>query len=320
MKDLVSTRNSLRVMVLNAQDLFLFADKYVPEQGPIQDLSEIKWQLMSSSLFMNKSKKKCFELALAIKREDVDIVMITEVGGVESLDNFSNFFLDGAFKAYSLPSHSDRGIDLGYLVKRELPFDTELKSYFDYKLPAPSHFFSRDVLQLDLLLNHERQVSFLLTHIKSKLDLRKTDFEGRKRRKHEIEALIDIYLSLQKDNIPVLIGGDFNGIALEDQTEEEFKPIYEKTHLRDVAQLSGIPVEDRLTYQYVTRGGVAISQQLDYLFIDKKWEELLVKEKTSFLRYFDSEGRLIPLAKRHDQKSLQPSDHFPLLAEIKLKL
>ena len=58
--------SNLKVMVLNAQDLFLFMDKHRHDEQNVLELTEVKWQLMSSSLFSNKSKEKCQILANTI--------------------------------------------------------------------------------------------------------------------------------------------------------------------------------------------------------------------------------------------------------------
>lgn len=134
----------LKVMVLNAQDLFLFMEKHNHEKDSVVELTEIKWQLMSSSLLMNKAKDKCLALAATIKDSEADIVMITEVGGPESLSNFAKYLLNDEFFALSLPSNSDRGIDLGYLVRKNIPYELELHTHIDYPLPLPAKRFSRD--------------------------------------------------------------------------------------------------------------------------------------------------------------------------------
>ena len=126
----------LKTMVLNAQDLFLFMDKH--DQTSLEDLTETKWQLMSSSLFFNKSKDKCLALAQTIRDSGADIVMMTEVGGHESLANFARFVLNDEYISLSLPSNSDRGIDLGYLIKKTLPYELALHTYVDFALPAPA--------------------------------------------------------------------------------------------------------------------------------------------------------------------------------------
>lgn len=304
--------DQLKVMVLNAQDLFLFMDKH--DETSLEHLTETKWQLMSSSLFMNKSKEKCFSLAQTILDSEADIVMMTEVGGHESLQNFARFLLKDKYTSLSLPSNSDRGIDLGYLVKKDFPFELAIHSHIDFALPEPARRFSRDVLRLDLIRNEKIEMILLLVHIKSKLDLRRADFEGRTRRVLEVKGLVQIYQKLLVHDVPILVGGDFNGHAGEKDTEEEFKVIYQETDLKDVAYLAHIPEEERFSYIYFTRGGNRFVQQIDYLFISEKFSHLLIPQECYFPRYKNPEGLPLPLPVKMEQKSSLPSDHYPFLA------
>lgn len=311
---------NMKVMVLNAQDLFLFMDKHNHGDIPVTELTEIKWQLMSSSLFSNKSKEKCQILAQTIKEAEADIVMVTEVGGPESLSNFAKYVLNDEYFALSLPSNSDRGIDLGYLIKKSLPYSVDIHTHVDYPLPMPAKRFSRDVLRLDLKLDGELKLVCLLVHIKSKLDLKRADFEGRTRRVLEVKGLIEIYHKLRTDfpDVPVLVGGDMNGHAGEKDTEEEFKYIYESTDLKDIAYLAGIPEEDRFSYIYFNRGGNRFVQQIDYLFISEQFKNLIDPSECYFPRYKNLTGAPLPIPRRMEQKNILPSDHYPFVAGLKL--
>lgn len=310
---------NLKVMVLNAQDLFLFMDKH-NHDVPVLELSEIKWQLMSSSLFSNKSKDKCQMLGNAILDSGADIVMVTEVGGPESLANFAKFVLKDEFLSFSLPSNSDRGIDLGYLVRKSLNFRVDLHTHIDFPLPLPAKRFSRDVLRLDLKENDEVKMILLLVHIKSKLDMNRTDFEGRTRRVLEVKGLIDIYLDLtvKFPDIPILVGGDMNGHAGEKDTEEEFKQLYERTDLKDMAYLAKIPEEDRFSYIYFNRGGNRFVQQIDYLFISERFAHRIDPRECYFPRYKNLLGAPLPVPKRMEQKNILPSDHYPFIGSVRI--
>jgi endonuclease/exonuclease/phosphatase family metal-dependent hydrolase len=312
----VKKTSLLKTMVLNAQDLFLFMDKH--DQTSLEDLTETKWQLMSSSLFFNKSKDKCLALAQTIRDSDADIVMMTEVGGHESLANFARFVLNDEYVSLSLPSNSDRGIDLGYLIKKTLPYELALHTHVDFALPAPAKRFSRDVLRLDLIRNEKIEMIFLLVHIKSKLDLKRADFEGRTRRVHEVKGLLQIYKKLLVHQVPILVGGDFNGHAGEKDTEEEFKAIYQDTDLKDIAFLANIPEEERFSYIYFTRGGNRFVQQIDYLFISEKFAHLIEPSECYFPRYKNPSGTPMPIPTRMEQKNTLPSDHYPFLASLRL--
>jgi endonuclease/exonuclease/phosphatase family metal-dependent hydrolase len=311
---------NFKIMVLNAQDLFLFMDKHDHRALPVMDLNEIKWQLMSSSLLSNKSKEKCQILANTIREAQADIVMVTEVGGTESLSNFARYVLNDDYFAIGLPSNSDRGIDLGYLIKKTLPYKFDPISHVDYKLPEPARRFSRDVLRLDMKEDGQIKVIFLLVHIKSKLDMRRTDFEGRTRRVLEIKGLVEIYNDLAKTypKIPILVGGDFNGIAAETETEEEFRPLYEMTDLKDIAYLALVPNEDRFSYIYFNRGGNRFVQQIDYLFISEKFTSRLDIAECYFPRYKNLNGAPLPVPKRVEQKNTLPSDHYPFVATLRI--
>jgi hypothetical protein len=306
----------LKTMVLNAQDLFLFMDKH--DQTSLEDLTETKWQLMSSSLFFNKSKDKCLALAQTIRDSGADIVMMTEVGGHESLANFARFVLNDEYISLSLPSNSDRGIDLGYLIKKTLPYELALHTHVDFALPAPAKRFSRDVLRLDLIREEKIEMIFLLVHIKSKLDLKRADFEGRTRRVHEVKGLLQIYEKLLVHQVPILVGGDFNGHAGEKDTEEEFKAIYQETDLKDIAFLANIPEEERFSYIYFTRGGNRFVQQIDYLFISERFAHLIEPGECYFPRYKNPSGTPMPIPTRMEQKNTLPSDHYPFLASLRL--
>ena len=109
-----------------------------------------------------------------------------------------------------------------------------------------------------------------------------------------------------------------NGHAGERDTEEEFKAIYETTELRDIAYLAGIPEEDRFSYIYFTRGGNRFVQQIDYLFLEERWRNLLILEDCYFPRYKNLTGALLPIPRRMEQKNILPSDHYPFLATLRL--
>ena len=306
-------KQDFKIMVLNAQDLFIFLDKY--QGSDPNELTEIKWQLSSSSLFNNKGKDKCELLAMSILEARADVVMMTEVGGMESLKNFTSIFLGELYTPMTLPSNSDRGIDLGFLVKKDTALSYELITHVKHKLPAPYYRFSRDVLGLKLFENGVLKSIFLNVHIKSKLSLGNSDFQGRGRRIAEINGLIDIYQKLSKENVPVFIGGDFNGHAGPDAAEEEFRAIHE-TDLLDISTFAEIPANERFSYIYFNKGGQRFEQVIDYLFVSKKYQDLIKKEECYFPRYKNKEGSLIPIPTRYEHKNFLPSDHYPFLVTL----
>ena len=310
------TEATLKVLVLNAENLFIFLEHWKDE--PFAQMTEIQWQKLNSGLIGNKTLSKVQALAATISKISPDLIMLTEVGGMLSLENFNRFFLNDAFQPFLLEGNSDRGIDMGFLLRA--PWSGKIYSHKEYKLPHPKYTtFSRDVLKLEVSLNQQLVANALLVHLKSKLNSKGDDFEGRTRRAVEVLGLSEIIYQLPTE-VPLILGGDFNGVASGPSPEPEFAPLAHKNNLQDAALVAGLPESERFSYVYFNNGGQRIEQQLDYLFLNKKAQESLVKESVTFPRYTGSEGQLIPLPQRSWQKVLMPSDHLPLYAEFKLKI
>jgi hypothetical protein len=117
----------MRVAQINAENLFLFFDEELPANW--KELNEKGWQKLSRASVQNKSLKKTLWLAESLKEIDADFVMVNEVGGEESLSNFAKFFLDDQYTPYVIEGNSDRGIDIGYLVKKTITHRFELHTH-----------------------------------------------------------------------------------------------------------------------------------------------------------------------------------------------
>ena len=142
----------LNIILLNCQDLYIFMDKYKGED--LDTITPPKWQLLSTSFFPNKNLEKVNQLSKFFLHHKADILMLTEVGGKESLENFNKFFLQDKYKVLLEPSNSDRGIDLGYLVKKDLEVETQLISHTKAKLENGKKF-ARGVFELRLIKNNK---------------------------------------------------------------------------------------------------------------------------------------------------------------------
>ncbi|HVK61048.1 MAG TPA: hypothetical protein VM432_05840, partial [Bdellovibrionales bacterium] len=157
----------LRLVEFNVENLFIYLDHYQGQD--FQHLNEKEWQRLSASTEKNKPIEQVRQVARTIRELQADIVMLCEVGGKESLENFAQHFLGGEYTVHLLEGNSDRGIDIGYLVKKSLPFRYDLISHkqrsIDFLYPheklsqetgygdlrsakVASHRFSRDVLEL----------------------------------------------------------------------------------------------------------------------------------------------------------------------------
>lgn len=308
-----SPPSKLKVVVLNAENLFVFMDRW--SGIDLKIMTEPQWQLSNSGLLDNKPLVKLHNLAHSITVLDADLILLTEVGGLHSLQNFNQYFLGGAYQCFLEEGNSDRGIDMGYLIRG--PWETNIKSHRDHPLPHPTiQRFSRDVLLMELKFQGAVWFNVLLVHLKSKLNLRGEDFEGRTRRAIEVRALAQLVHDMDQ-KIPLLLGGDFNGIAQFKDPEPEFLPLYHLAGLKDVAEVAQVPEDERFSYIHF-RSGNRILQQLDYLFLNPLAQTLVIPDSVVFPRYQDSQGNPLPVPKSFDQKKYLPSDHFPLYSEFDL--
>ncbi|MDX9731226.1 MAG: hypothetical protein RBT63_05595, partial [Bdellovibrionales bacterium] len=244
-----------RIVGFNAENLFVYLD-----ESPSEDLStmtEEAWQKLSKSTVRNKSITSLREIARMIQDLDPDFILLCEIGGTESLENFSRYFLSDLYAPFLVEGNSNRGIDVGFLVKRSLPLRYELVSHknrpleFLYphekqsletgyesealaKTVSNGHRFSRDVVELrcyDARAHESSRPEFVLmsVHLKSPLDQERIDPEGRDRRRAELEMLMRIYdevaaeFSTEPNDVPILIGGDFNGVVFGEWQGAEFE-------------------------------------------------------------------------------------------------
>jgi hypothetical protein len=292
-------------------------DKYNGED--LETLFAPKWQLMTASFFPNKSLDKLFAIAEMVKTISPDILMLVEVGGKESLDNFNKYFLDNKYDVLLEPSNSDRGIDLGYMVKKDLPLNAKLISHTK-KVLSNKKKFARGVFELQLFKDEKLIFKNYLSHLKSKLNMSGNDFEGRGQRGAEVEYLVSLFEKDLKSypDLPVCFSGDFNGIVYKDDTEEELKPIVDQTQLLDIFEILDLPIEKRMTYCYFNRVNQRHLMQLDYIFINKKFKSSIVPNKTQILGFIHPFTDTYELPVSFKEKRDMPSDHMPVRLTLKI--
>lgn len=339
----------LRFVEFNVENLFLYLDfvNLSVDGKPAfshEGLTEKEWQMLTSSTVGNKPLAHVRAIAKAIRDMNPDIMMLCEVGGIESLANFSKYFLNDEYEAHLLEGNSDRGIDLGYLTRRSLPFRYELESHkhrtLDFLYPheresqekgfkhlrsakLSSHKFSRDVLELRVFEGEEKSpcVVFLLVHLKSQLDRTRIDPGGRDRRKAELEKLIQIYDEIDQTyqrQVPIILTGDFNGSAALPKPDIEFAALYERTQLKDVLEVAGLPEDERFTYMQLSasKNRVGRNKQLDYIFVSPQLFSRVSKTETWSFRFQDETGRTRLLPRNLNEKKTLPSDHYPVICTL----
>jgi exonuclease III len=129
-------------------------------------------------------------------------------------------------------------------------------------------------------------------------------------------------IKAQHPKTPVIIAGDLNGNASRHHTEPEFVDLYQRTDFEDVLELVGTKPENRWTfYQVRAGGGRQDGKQLDYVFLDSRIKDNLVKDTCRVLKYKDEFGFELDWPMTLEAKLELPSDHYPLVFELeKLKV
>jgi len=321
----------LKLMQFNLENFFLYLDNC--KSHDLEGMNETHWQDLTHSAEKLKPLKKAQEIAELILRLVPDIVLCCEMGGLESAENFCKLFLKSKYEAHLIEGNSNRGIDVGYLIRKDLKLKTLLISHKDRPInflyeheknsEKKTHYFSRDVAELRIFGNDGQSLKLVLlgVHLKSKLDLDGVDPFGKSRRAAEFKTLLEIYSEVVSEStgkVPIVIGGDFNGIASSLNTETEFKSLYDQTQLIDVLEISSVEPEQRVTQVTFDSLGKAKPIQIDYFFIDQKFKNLVVTEQTKVFRFEEVPGIEKPLPLNIDQRAKMPSDHYPVLLGLKI--
>lgn len=304
----------LKIVQLNAENLFL--------------LTTTKENSSTDIPLSPKAVDKTSELARAILDMDPDVVLLCEVGGKDSLDLFNGAYLKDQYFSTLITGNSDRGIELGYLVKKNLGLKiqhfTHKKREIGRNADDEAIYFSRDLGELRLYAKNAKEneapkLIILHSHLKSKWDRTGLDPLGKKQRKMETAAMVDVFLTHKKNfpQTPTLITGDLNGIALRHGGEEEFQDIFQKTELSDILEVLNLPENLRTTFIHFEKDAPATPQQLDYIFLPPELVSLVDKENSGIYHYKDTQNLPLALPKNSFERYLLPSDHYPVVLTLK---
>jgi predicted extracellular nuclease len=330
----IESIRELRVATYNVENLFLHVGHY-------EGSKRVTDQQV-------KPTEKVKGVAKAILDMNPDILVLQEVEDIDALSFINKSFLQGRYTPILIKGNDPRGIDVGFLVKKDLPFKIEALSYKNQTWHDPrlehagqTHLFSRD---LPVLLVKPKNAMpnapplFVLagTHFKSKRppnspEAREADPESNVMRGAQAARAAQIlseYRSLFGDNVPVMLAGDFNGAV---NFEPEFDPLKKDAQLTDAFDLLAKKLTDdqRITHIFYAKKGKRgpRSSQLDAVLVSPALRDAVLSAEV--YRYIDPEtgkqfkyrnpktGELtddLPLTKR--QRDRNPSDHWPVLVRL----
>ncbi|MDD5656786.1 MAG: hypothetical protein PHF00_05975 [Elusimicrobia bacterium] len=312
----IESIRELRLGSYNVENLFENVGKHVPDPqrpGRLKKISNARpkpdWALR--------------EEAGIIREQDLDVVTLAEVENVAALEDFNARFLGAAYRVYLIEGNDERGIDVAFLVKKDLPFVVEQRSHkgetwIDPVLGGgPKPLFSRDLPAMIFHAPGRDEPLFILfgTHYKSKRD-RPGDRESAVWRAAQVRRTAEIIARYRAEfgaGVPILLSGDFNGAV---DKETAFRPLYEEAGLTDSFDAAPEPVSGmaRVTHTYHPRGGATQYKQLDAVLVSDRLRGTVKSARV--YRYKNQNGTERPIPKSYQERQRNPSDHFPLIVTL----
>lgn len=270
----------------------------------------------------SNEKKKSLALRILSSQPQADIIIGVEIKDIQTATDFAEKFLNGQYQPILIEGNDQRGIDVGYFVKKDLPFDFEIQSHRN--LLSDKHnqttsselpVFSRD---LPVLLIRERRsfpnttplMMLAATHFKAQNPDPKKDEKATERRTEQVKKSAEVLKSYQKKypKLPIMIiSGDFNNDI---RTSPEFAPLKD-IGFNDSMNLtkdgSSPPLSQRGTQYFFTPKNDISNEQLDSIMVKYKEQDYI---KSAFiLRDLDSNGHPRPQPTTADEIALRASDH-----------
>jgi endonuclease/exonuclease/phosphatase family metal-dependent hydrolase len=195
-----------------------------------------------------------------------DVLCVQEVESLIALREFNERFLGNVYPyAVVLDSRDLRQIDVGILSK--FPIDS-ITTHVDDKKEG-QYIFSRDCLEVRLLVTQTKSLTVFINHFKSKLAIGKT-----KEAKDQERGRSDVRRTLQSSTVAALVKRRFAGAAF---NSEYFAVLGDFNDSPDaktlvtlvknaglVDALTFVPEEDRWTHYWKAQNSVS---QLDYLLL-----------------------------------------------------
>lgn len=312
-KRLLETTHELRIGTYNVRDFLLGHHETLRDGTPRAP----------------KPERDIQGIARALRDMNLDLIVVQEV----DIDGLRK--LDAQLKKQYLPilvrGNDPSGIDVGFLVKKDLPFDIENDSFraetwIDPRLPKKraDRVFSRDLPALvfratNAPVNSSPLFILLGTHYKSKrAATRHSAHDTGSIRAAQIERTVEIverYRAEYGSDVPIILAGDFNSAV----DRGEVAPLRDKAGLHDAFDLSPQKVSnrDRVTHAYFPGHGQPPDyKQMDAVFVSNGLENSIVA--TEVYRYKRRSGYTNPLPTERWMRDRNPSDHYPVRATIQL--
>ena len=251
--------------------------------------------------------------AAVIKAIDADIQCVVEVEDRLTLERFNNALLKGQHAyPYNLliDGNDPRGIDVGLLSR--FPFAAVNTHVFDrVHKTSKSRIFSRDCLEVELILPAKDRLFLLVNHFKSQgYGTQASCNARRKAQANRVAAILRRY-DLKKDL--VVVAGDFN----DRPKSAPLAGLLRTRNLFDVLAVQFADPRDRWTYKD--------KSQLDYLLVSRPLADAMLSAGVERRGLFEADkltrklpsGQICPFPSVTSDTN-DASDHAAVWAEFRM--
>lgn len=249
------------------------------------------------------------------------LAFCVEIGSVKVLQDYDQEFLGNQYEEFSIEGNDPRGVDVGLLLRKDLPLDIEVHSHKNLVNDATGDLvFSRD-LPVYILREKGNEKPLLVvfgTHFKSQ---RSTDGDplGFRKRSQQVVAATQLIGDYEKmfPGTPIILTGDFNNDI---RRAPEFAPL-KTAGMVDSFDIASdtTPPQARGTHYYFPRSGPSSVNQLDAIMLNQTAAQKLIVKSAKVLAHIDPQGKAYPPPKTYGERETRASDHLPILTVIDLK-
>ena len=288
------------------------------------------WQ---TTLAESKSPKDLQRIALSILENKADIVFLQEVKSVNVLKNFNQHYLQGRYRVMMFEQRgspnfrTDLHVHTGVLVKKNLILDFELHSYRDLhgtyqdkEIPVFTHDFLVLVVRPPgLALTKPPLLVIGMLHLKARKSL-VSDPQGLIMRRLQIQAVQKAMHQIKRTfsgQVPFFLMGDFNGDLA---SAPELEPIFQEGLYDVLDDVEGFR-DSRITHTFhgVKNGPVELVMgQLDAILANHITQQKQMVQAGGIYRWRDLAGNQRPLPRTLEERTQNPSDHFPVWASVRI--
>jgi endonuclease/exonuclease/phosphatase family metal-dependent hydrolase len=203
--------------------------------------------------------------AKTLKLLKADVLCMIEVEGRTAMSDFASEFSTGFNRNMLIDSPIDpRGIDVG-LQWKKAGLGVIRSNVYDRNPQQPTKtIWSRDCLEVELLLKGGKTLHVLCNHFKSKMGGDPPEAQARRKAQAtRASEILTTRYNLKTDNVILL--GDLNDTP----DSAPLKPLIDTPDLHDVFDVANLPAADRWTYFYKGNPVPQRRTQIDYVFVSK---------------------------------------------------